>query len=186
MVLESLLSLLKRHSISAVADVRSHPYSRLCPHFSRQNIANSLAQVGVRYVFLGKELGARVSDPFCYENGKVLYDRVASTEKFRNGIERILRGISEYRVALLCAEKEPLACHRAILIARHLRERNVAVKHILHDGNLENHEDSLARLVRILGMPESDMFNTKDEIISQAYAAQAQRIAFTKAEEQSA
>jgi uncharacterized protein (DUF488 family) len=177
---ERFLSLLRPHAITVVADVRSQPHSRLNPQFNRDRIAKALQESGLRYVFLGKELGARVSDPSCYRDGKVQYELVAKTPIFARGIDRIRKGIETYRVALLCAEKEPLACHRTILIGRHLRGLNIAVRHILEDGSFEDHDASISRLVKMLRIPEADMFMTRDDVVSRAYAMQAERIAFSR------
>ena len=177
---DRLLKLVKQHAITAIADVRSHPYSRVNPQFNRDNLAKSLTLGGLRYVFLGKELGARVSDPSCYRDGKVQYDLVARTANFKSGIDRVLNGTVKYRVALLCAEKEPLACHRAILVARRFRDLNVAIQHILEDGSIEDHDVSIARLISSLKIAEADLFKTREEIISAAYAVQAERIAYSR------
>src|SRR5262245_1344313 len=104
------LDLLVQHRISAICDVRSAPYSRLHPQFNRESLQRELARHHIAYVFLGEELGARSSDPSCYEAGKVQYDRLAATDAFRQGIERVKQGIQRYRVALMCAEQDPLAC----------------------------------------------------------------------------
>lgn len=178
--LERLLGLVKLHAITAVADVRSHPHSRVNPQFNRDNLTKSLRLCGLRYVFLGRELGARVSDPSCYRDGKVQYDIVARTANFKTGIDRVLKGTVKYKIALLCAEKEPLACHRAILVGRHLRELNVSVQHILEDGSVEDHDDSIARLISMLKISEAHLFKTREEVISAAYAAQAERIAYSR------
>ena len=179
---DKFLSLVKNHGITAIGDVRSQPYSRHNPHFNREDLAKSLRNSGVRYVFLGKELGARVTDLGCYRDGKVRYDLVAKTGNFLTGVERVVKGIRSQRVALLCAEKEPLACHRTILIARYLRELNIVVRHILEDGTFEDHDASVVRLIKLLGIPECDLFKSTEEIISTAYAIQAERIAFGREE----
>jgi uncharacterized protein (DUF488 family) len=176
---QQLLTLLKRHLITAVADVRSQPRSRHHPQFDQDALANSLRQSGLHYVYLGKELGARVSDPNLYRDGKVQYELVAKTDNFRAGIERIRRGMETQRIALLCAEKEPLACHRTILIGRHLRSLGLVVRHILHTGSLEDHDSSLLRLVQLLGISERHLFQSPDQIIETAYALQSERIAFS-------
>jgi len=175
---EHLYTLLKQHSITAVADVRSQPRSRH-PQFDQDALAKSLRKSGVHYVFLGNELGARVTDASLYRDGKVQYELVAKTDNFRAGIERILKGMETQTIALLCAEKEPLACHRAILIGRHLRSRGLVVRHILHTGSFEDHDLSLVRLVQQLGISERHLFQSPNEIIAAAYALQAERIAFS-------
>src|SRR5262249_48596390 len=114
--IQDFLDLLRRHGITAVADVRSTPYSRFNPQFRRAKLQASLAEVGIQYVFLGAELGARSQDPSCYDaDGRVSYARLAKTELFRSGIERLITGSSQYRISIMCAEREPLECHRTIL-----------------------------------------------------------------------
>src|SRR5262249_6292794 len=133
---------------------------------------------GITYVFLGRELGARTDDLSCYDQGKVQYERLAQTDLFSKGIARIRAGIQSYRIALMCAEKEPLDCHRTILIARHLETCGVAVHHILQNGQLERHCDAIARLAHQLNLGDSDMFLSPDELIRQAYKIQGNRIAY--------
>jgi len=87
-------------------------------------------------------------------------------------------GTKAYRVALMCAEKEPLECHRAILIARHLEAQNIPVNHILADGKLETHTTALYRLMDMLGLPDNDIFRSPDQLIADAYAQQEERIAY--------
>src|SRR3990172_5328620 len=86
------LSLLHRYEITAVADVRSSPYSRFNPQFNREPLKDALAEREIRYVFLGEELGARPKDPSCYEKGRVVYNRLASTTLFKEGLDRIKQG----------------------------------------------------------------------------------------------
>src|SRR6185369_13260271 len=120
--LESFLSALGTHRVTAIADVRSYPYSNANPQFDRETLAEALETAGIAYVYLGKELGARTDDPTCYVNEKVQYDRLAQTKSFEEGLARVHRGMEKYQVALMCAEGEPLACHRTILVARYLQE----------------------------------------------------------------
>ena len=91
--IEAFVLLLQQHGITAVADVRSHPFSRYLPHFNKSEIKAYLSSVGIQYVFLGKELGARPEDLSCYDSsGKALYDRIAATPLFSAGIQRLLKG----------------------------------------------------------------------------------------------
>ena len=175
---DQLVSLLKTHDITAVADVRSQPYSRVNPQFNKKAFKAALKQCGISYVFLGSELGARSTDPTCYVNGKVQYDLLAKTSAFQYGLERLQKGVTKFRVAMMCAEKEPLICHRTILIARHLHERGFAVHHILNNGTLEDHDSAMDRLVKLLRIPDEDMFRSKAETIYLAYAMQGQKIAY--------
>ena len=176
---ERLLALLERHGITAVADVRSLPYSRFSPQFNREALAGALKNSGLEYVFLGQELGARSGDPACYRDGRAQYALIAESPLFERGIERLLAGMEKFRVAILCAEKEPLTCHRSILIARYLHERGVSVRHILEDGSLEDHEASLLRLLALHGMQENHLFHTRDELVALAYQKQAEQIEYS-------
>jgi uncharacterized protein (DUF488 family) len=175
-------ALLRRHNVTAICDVRSTPFSRTNPQFNRENLKTSLPTVGMVYVFLGAELGARSTDPECYVDGKVQYERLARTELFRKGIDRIRDGIREHRIALMCAEKDPLQCHRTILVARHLDEAGIGVEHIRENGRLESHDEALSRLISVLKLSTDDMFRSRRELIEDAYRAQGERIAFVTKE----
>jgi uncharacterized protein (DUF488 family) len=179
--IQDFLDLLQRHGITAIADVRSTPYSRFNPQFRREKLQASLAQAGIQYVFLGEELGARSQDPACYDaDGRVSYARLARTELFRSGIERLKSGMTQHRMSLMCAEREPLDCHRTILVARELEREGIPVSHILSDGSLESHEHAMQRLATSLKLTTTDLFSGPADLIDQAYDTQAGRIAYVK------
>jgi len=176
--LERFVLLLKQHHIEALCDVRSHPYSRMYPQFNREALAPALRKEGIEYVFLGKELGARSDDPACYRQGKVQYGCLAQTALFRKGIDDLRERTKTHYLALMCAEKDPLDCHRAILISRYLCSLGITVEHILADGSLEGHKRAVTRLLRQLGLPEGDLFRSREEVIEDAYELQGERIAY--------
>ena len=180
--LEKFMALLKQHSINAVCDVRSQPYSKFNPQFNRETIIEELKSQNISYVFLGKELGPRSEDPNCYIDGKVQYSLLASTENFQDGLERIKTGIKNFRIALLCAEKDPVSCHRTILICRHLRSKHFEISHILEDGTLESHRSAERRLMRTLKIPELTLFDKPEDLVEQAYDLQGEKIAYTNDE----
>lgn len=175
---ERFISLLKRHNVTAVADVRSRPYSRMNPQFNRENLKRRLRNAKIEYVFLGLELGARSEDQSCYRNGQVQYDLLARTELFKEGIKRIKEGYLEFRIALMCAEKEPLDCHRTILVARELAGAGIQVVHILYDGQTERHEDAIKRLINMLRIPKADMFREDSVVINEAYEKRSREIGY--------
>lgn len=177
---QTFVELLQANGITAIADVRTSPYSRFNPQFNRESLIRTLRDAGIGYVFLGAELGARSEDGACYESGKVQYDRLAKTELFKRGLDRVVEGSRAYRVALMCAEKDPLDCHRTILVARHLVDRGVEVKHILAGGAVETHADAMRRLLQVLSLSEQDMFRSWDEVIADAYAIRGQAIAYDR------
>ena len=178
--LETFLGLLEPRRVTALADVRSAPYSRFNPQFNREPLAAALKGHGIRYVYLGRELGGRSDDPACYEGGRIRYDRLARTARFREGLERVMRGAAEHRIALMCAEKEPLDCHRTLLVARALEERGVDVAHILADGGLEPQAATMERLLVRSGLsPEGDLLRRQQprgELIAEAVARRAGRV----------
>jgi uncharacterized protein (DUF488 family) len=178
--IEKFVGLLTAHGIGAVADVRSRPFSRRHPQFNKDRLAAHLAQHGIAYVFLGRELGARSEDPDCYENDKVQYPRLAATASFKTGIDRVLAGAQKYRVALMCAEKEPLDCHRTLLVSRALEQTGVAILHILADGCLEPQEKTMSRLVDMVGLAKEDMFHDRAELIAAACKLREDKIAYIK------
>jgi uncharacterized protein (DUF488 family) len=175
---EDFLNLLQTHGVSALADVRSQPFSRRFPQFSKANLQASLAAADIAYVFLGRELGARCEDRSCYANGQVDFERVARTEAFQRGLNRVREGAERFAIAMMCAEKEPLDCHRTILVARHLHASGSEVVHILGDGSTEPHADAQRRLLAQLGIDELDMFRDRDEAVADAYRQRGRQIAF--------
>ena len=116
--------MLESQSISAIADVRSYPYSQYCPQFNKGDIEHFLKNNGIEYMFLGKELGARSDDDSCYIEGQAKYDLISESPAFQSGLEYIFQKIEQYRLALMCSEAEPLNCHRTILICRQLKKNN--------------------------------------------------------------
>ncbi|HID78880.1 MAG TPA: DUF488 domain-containing protein [Planctomycetaceae bacterium] len=136
------IELLRQHGIEVVADVRSQPYATYATHFSAPEIEQLLTRAGIRYVFLGGQLGGRPEGPEFYDGeGYVLYDRLAASSSFREGIARLERGIERYRVAILCSEENPAECHRNLLVGRVLAGRGIQVRHIRGDGRLQSQEE---------------------------------------------
>ncbi len=181
--IDQFIALLQQHSVDALADVRSTPYSRFNPQFNKEKLQTALAAAGIRYVFLGEELGARAKDPSCYDaEGRVNYTKLAQTALFRKGIERLLTGMQQHRIAIMCAEREPLDCHRTILVSRELERAGVPVTHILHDGTLEPHTQLTTRLAADLNLVGTDLFRTPNELIEDAYEKQGSRIAYVRTE----
>jgi uncharacterized protein (DUF488 family) len=177
--LERFIAHLRRHGITALCDVRSKPYSRMNPQFNREELKEALLAQGIEYRFLGKELGARSDDPNCYEDGKVQYERLAETELFKCGLKRVLRGMKDgFRIALMCAEKEPLECHGTILVARHLAALGIRIEHILADGSVESHEAALVRLAKLINFREPDLVHSPEQLLADAYRRQGERIAY--------
>ncbi|CCF85218.1 DUF488 domain-containing protein [Nitrolancea hollandica] len=181
--IEEFIALLKQHNVEAIADVRSKPFSRRFPHFSQKPLQNALRNTGIQYVFLGKELGARRDEQETYEHGQARYERIAECVAFRDGLQRVMNGTAKYRIALMCAEKDPLACHRTILVCRHLRDFGFNISHILSNGRTETHAAAERRLMaeERISLNQMDFFDSElegDSPIDRAYASRGDKIAF--------
>lgn len=181
---EGFVELLKQHSINALCDVRSSPYSRYAPQFNRESLKEDILKHRISYIYLGAELGPRSSDPSCYENAKVQYKRLAERDIFQQGLDRLRQGMANYRISLMCAEKDPLTCHRMLLICRNLRGDSILIRHILEDGSLEDNRDTEQRLMKLLKIDPADLFSTEEEQIQRAYDLQADKVAYTLEEGQ--
>lgn len=171
------LQLLQGQGVDLLVDVRSAPYSRFNPQFLRDALAAALQEHGIDYLFLGQELGARSKDPSCYdEDGRVSYRKLAATGLFRQGIDRLLAAAKARTVAIMCAEKDPLDCHRTILVARELVRRGESVAHILASGELESHDQAMQRLREKLSIEPGDLFG--GDVNEQAYELRGKQIAY--------
>ena len=173
------IDLLKQHSVNVVCDVRSQPYSEYNPQFNLDVLKNVLRENAITYIFLGKELGVRSENPNCYIGGEVQYNCLANEPLFRRGIERLCRGMEEYTVALMCAEKDPITCHRMILVCRKMRSLATQIKHILADGTIETNTQAERRLRDSLGI-HPDLLRGESQSIEDAYDKQGQKIAYVK------
>jgi uncharacterized protein (DUF488 family) len=147
------------------------------------------------YVFLGDQLGARPSDQDCYFEGKAVYEKIANTVAFQQGLERVAIGAKKHRIALMCAEKDPITCHRAILICQYLQGFNLDIHHILSNGDLESHsqlEDRLLKSLDLSPKPQvqlsifdeiNDMINgviniSRQDLLAKAYTKQGYKNAY--------
>jgi len=138
--LARFLELLRGSKIDTLIDVRSQPVSRWVPHFNRAALERALADNSIGYIFKGRELGGRPQDPRLRRQGKPDYPAMTKEAAFRDGLDRVIELGKEARVALMCAERDPLNCHRFMLIGRELKARGLSVRHILADGSLEDQQ----------------------------------------------
>ncbi len=133
------VELLRRHHIDVLVDVRSHPYSKYAPHFNMDRLKEALPTSGIRYLFMGEELGGRPSEEDLYDqDGHVLYYRLAETALFQAGLARIKKGMEKFRVAMMCSEENPAVCHRFLLVTKVLAKQGLEIQHIRGDGSLQS------------------------------------------------
>ena len=175
---ERFLTLLRKASVTAVADVRTAPFSRHFPHFNRDVLRDELRQDSIAYVFLGEELGGRPKDKRFFCDGVADYEKMAETEEFARGLDRVIEGAKKYRIAMMCSERDPLDCHRCLLVGRALRERGVAVRHILSGGQTVDHQQIEAKLMEMSGKSDIDLFEPPTDRLATAYRDRAMKVAF--------
>lgn len=175
--IDEFIQLLTPYHIQIVCDVRSQPYSKYVPHFNAEALRNALLQHNIKYLYMGKELGPRSTNPCHYIDGKVSYQLLEQSSQFQNGLQRLIKGIEQFTIALLCSEKDPINCHRSILICKNL-PRNINIYHILSDSSLESHQDLEQRLVTMYFKDTATLFNTYRELLHEAYILHAQQLAY--------
>ena len=173
---DRFLDLLKTAGVTAVADVRSVPFSRRFPWFSGRALAERLQAHRIAYLALGDALGGRPRDSALYCDGVADYDAMAATAAFRAGLDRAVDETRRYRLCLMCAEREPLDCHRCLLVARALAKCGLAPGHILADGTLEPHASTEDRLLALAG-EQADLFRDRATRLEAAYRRRARAIA---------
>lgn len=171
-------ALLREVGVTAIADVRSVPFSRRFPWFSAKTLAQRLHSAGVAYFSHGDTLGGRPKDPALYCDGVADYDAMAATAEFRDGLVRVTEEARHHRLCLLCAEREPLDCHRCLLVGRALVRRGVLVGHILADGRIEPQGETEERLLSLTAKAQTaDLFNDRPTRLTDAYRRRARAVA---------
>lgn len=178
--INTFLGQLRHHGISAVADVRSVPYSKAFHDYHREALRAALQAAGIRYVWLGEELGPRSKDSAHYDTrGQVQFDRLMASPLFLQGIDRLEQGRERrFRIALLCAEKDPAICHRSLLVGYYLtHSAGSSISHIRHDGSLESQEELEQRLCDLHGVGE-DLFAGSVEQAERAWRLQCCQCAY--------
>ena len=131
------LRLLKDNTVQVVADVRSAPYSRYVPQYNKKEIESAVTRAGLKYIFMGDTIGGKPDGrEYQDEDGRVMYDKLAVEASFQQGLDRLIKGLAAgFTIALMCAEENPLKCHRHHLIARELElKRGIPVWHIRADN----------------------------------------------------
>lgn len=181
---ERLVALLQGAGVNAVADVRSTPQSRFCPWFSQKPLAAALSAAGIVYTAMGGTLGGRPRNDGLYRDGVADYEAMATEPHYVTGLDQLLETAARSRLCLMCAEREPLDCHRCLLVGRSLAERGVAVGHILHDGSVEAHAETERRLLAldVKAIPQAcDLFATgQHDRLAAAYRHRARAVAFRR------
>jgi uncharacterized protein (DUF488 family) len=177
---EDFFKLLRGTSVTAVADVRTAPYSRRNPQFNRDTLRDQLRLDQMAYFFLGDELGGRPKEQRFFCDGIADYEKMARSSDFERGLERVVEGAKQYRVALMCSEHDPLECHRCLLVGRALHGRGVTVKHILSDRTIVSQSDVEKRLLQWSRQGGEDLFENYENRLAAAYRKRASKVAYSE------
>jgi uncharacterized protein (DUF488 family) len=177
---ERFIALQHAAGIKTIADVRSTPFSRFCPWFSAKNLAPLLANAGIGYSSYGAELGGRPSDSTLYRDGIADFEAMAKQPDFHAGLDRLVAEAARHPVCVMCSEREPLECHRCLLVARALAARGLTVGHILHDGTIEPHAITEQRLLALDDQGEGLFVTGQHERLAAAYLRQARAVAYRR------
>lgn len=172
--IESFIQLLRQYEIEHLVDIRSQPYSRYKPEFSKEALEKRLKQSGIHYVFMGDTLGGRPNDSSCYNTDKqVDYKQVRSKPFFQEGIERIRTAWKkQLRVALMCSESKPQECHRSKLVGNTLYEQGINVEHIDEDGKIKEQAEVNQLLIGPIEPPS--LFSEQTDVMDN------EKIAFSR------
>ena len=141
--IEEFVGLLQQYEIKFLVDVRSQPYSRYNPDFSKDALEKRLKPASIRYIFMGDTLGGRPKDDTCYsEDGRVDYEKVAERDFYHKGISYLHTAWDkQLRIVLMCSEAKPQACHRSKLIGKTLGKQHIDVAHINETGEVKTQEE---------------------------------------------
>ena len=137
--IDRFLALLTENQITALVDVRTIPMSKMAPQFNEAALKTTLSKSKITYISMGKELGGRPNEDDMYDSeGRVFYKRLAESELFKSGIERIEKGCGQFNIAIMCSEGKPEGCHRHLLVGRVLNGLGYEVLNILVDGSIKS------------------------------------------------
>jgi uncharacterized protein (DUF488 family) len=175
---ERFLAMLQAAGVNAVADVRSTPTSRFFPWFSAKPLAALLAAHGIGYERYGNTLGGRPRDLELYSDGIADYEAMARQPEFQIGIAGLLAAAAQCRVCIMCAEREPLDCHRCLLVARALADHGLTIGHILHDGSVESQRDTEVRLLALSGQGVDLFVIGQSARLAAAYRRRGRAVAY--------
>jgi hypothetical protein len=190
---DRFIGLLRQFSVTMIADVRSSPYSKWLPYFSRPALQENLRSADIEYGFFGAHLGGRPENTELYDAvGRVDYERVRASESFQDGLDMLRAELKRHHIALLCAEEDPLDCHRGLMITPALEPSSVSPLHIRGDGRLESTPEMEERLFAETGVGDGMLDGLfaaamspeeRAELLAEAYRARSGKKAYKKSTE---
>lgn len=184
--IDVFINILKKHNINCIVDVRSAPYSEYAPQFNRKTLKQELINHNIFYIYMGDQLGGRyAATDLLFPNGTVNYSKVRQTKPFQEGIKRLIKGIKDgYKMSLMCTEKDPIDCHRSVLISHELIKKGVPINHILYDGKIMSNNELEEILLKKYKPHHADLnlfesMKLREESLEEAYEQRNKDIAYT-------
>lgn len=174
------ISILKKQQIEALVDVRSIPYSKFAPDYNTDNIKKLLENNSIYYLNFGDGLGARTKIEECYKNNIAQYSLISETPKFKEYTKRIISGLEKFNIVLLCAESDPLKCHRDIMICRYLKKYINNISHILQNEIIEDNKQTEIRLLKEYHLEQEDFFSNYIDRLNEAYDLRSNEIQYKR------
>ncbi len=180
--IDNFLLALKKYSIGALVDVRTSPHSAYYTIYDRENIKNILNRENIFYLFLGKELGARPEDGALYTRHIADFKKISNSESFIEACKRIRQGIEMFPICMMCAEKDPINCHRTVLVANAFRNRypEVSIFHIHSDLKIERQDRIDRRIMALYNLEQEHLFKDYETRKIEAYSLREKDIAFNE------
>ena len=178
--IEEFVKTLQLFSIKALVDVRSLPYSSRYPEYNKENLKVLLQKNNIFYLYFGDGFGARPDCEDCYINNEAMYSLIARTSKFKEYKKRIINGLEKYNIVLLCAETDPLRCHRNILICRNIKNDFSNISHILKNNIIEKNTESEKRLLKEYSLEQNDLFSSFEDRLESAYDMRSKEIQYKR------
>jgi uncharacterized protein (DUF488 family) len=199
--IDEFVRVLRENEIAAVIDVRSSPYSGYHVDYNKEPLKRVLKNNGIAYRDYSVEFGARQTrTEFFAPEGYLDFKKYVLSDSFQEGVTRIERGIEAgYTPALMCAEKDPMNCHRTIMVGRWFHDHGYTVRHIQPDGIVESHDSverrlreefSVKQLMNQIGFDTNDENDVKqitlseEMLTSEAYDKQNRKIAYRGEDEE--
>lgn len=185
---ERFVDLLNKYDINCLIDVRSTPYSRFTPQYNISEIKKILQNDQKQYIFMGEEFGARRPDLTLYDSSGVLdFNKVIKSSLFQSGVKRVKTGLDKgFNIAFMCTEKDPIDCHRSILVGRAFDDEKFDVSNIHEDGSAETQEELIERLLNhyFPNRNQANIFDflegekKKEDLVREAYILRNKDIAY--------
>ena len=183
--IEDFVRILKNKKISVVIDVRSVPYSQFYSEYNKENLSKVLNVNNIYYRNYATEFGARQEDRKYYPEGYLDFNEFSKSEKFLSGFDRLKKSMQQnYSIVLMCSEKDPIKCHRTILVARAFYNAGYKVVHLLPEEKTMTQKDVEERLLDMYfpNREQIDMFAptpTLEEYIDAVYKIQNENIGYS-------